>query len=958
MDLFPDQFPQLVDFDSPLFPTLDYIDFGESASVATESFGYSSLNDVYLDSTMSTPEKRVRSGKPSSGRKRTVRAITDTDAPPTEAAAGPSHVEMPSTLSQVKKLRVEDVLSGSEAGTDITHTEASSKPPVHPASKRPTTRSRKGIQVQAEASPKEPVDARIQERLADLEVAIPNDDLLVDKLREMVASAEAGSDAAEKYQMMLGKKPSRFTNQMYVVEQNSNFVASDYRNLQRINSTWYDKSFKFNKSPFITVNIDDTTLTSAKKLFNCDASRPIDYLSSYRYCVDASTLINESAIFHVDRMYAYWCRHPNPRDDRHPICFRCQLAHSLPICFVHTSWPCDFCLLSSWSELKKRTNRICKLLNNQTIGKSWNSEFHARHKMPARISSQMDALLGISCTKTRMPVSALKLQKLPDAAAGDAAARKATPRKVKRKVTIASSPLSSPVKASEGKTRARRDKFGRPAKPLSKLWYVNARDSPRSDPPEFKHRYRKQIYDAVHTNLAYWAQKHGKDTAQTAFDTLCLARLKYYETTGDRATWIPVGLPDKRSALPEDVLERVMALRDTTATSTDDETASSEKPRPSPGSTARSRLEALQLEVEEEEASGDDDAKPPDSSSSATSFDYEEMLAAADVASKAAEASQVQMPTAGTSSPAAPAESTSQAVVTTTPKKATATTTTSEKAIRKSTPSKASVDTAKTDPAAERRLAVVRSTVHFPDSFRSRPTIHTADSIHPFTSLVVRLAEMEPNKHTIMLDQVNTSSMEGTPFSSHTAGRHCVVPSPCFPEDGELIHWMRQREREMDAADDVQTQKGCIPTITASQEMRVNMADYQVAGVEHLPITAPGYPASSQLEGLLSDPGTLQIKLFPGEAQRLQELARSRARVAQSMRWVLNSALGRQAPGELRDTLHHMLDDVYKLDSEMVVDLNRVQQRASFRLHDFSKTVAQLHGHSVVETHQLFPSCE
>lgn len=920
-----DSTPQLLDFDSPLFPGLDLFDISPSPDVCTESFGYSRLTDVPIESTMSTPEKPVKTPRPGSAKKRKFTAAVGLRS--SDAAAGdsqPSTSQVTTPVKRSKRQVPEESPLDDDDGATTEPMVVRHKPPLSSRG-RQTTRSQLAAQYEQQTD-------RVKARLADMAKLIPDTDQLQQKLQTLSDDAPEDSDDRVDYDTMLSKSAPHFTNNMYKVERNSRFSPRNFQHLQLLDTQWFDKNYDFSTPPFTSFT-SHTISATARRLFGRDASRPVDYLSSYKYSVDGGMLLNEPAFFYVDRTYAYWCRHPNPRNDQHPVCFRCQLANSLPICFIHTSWPCDFCLLSTWEELRTRTNRICKILNTEISTDSWCSSFHASHKMPAKFTCQADVLLDVTCTKPTLPLSVILKHR--ERTAVTSKTRAATPQKKPQTRATAATTSTTPTTSSSAKSpakrrvRARLDKKGKPAKQQCQLWYLNSRDNEKKEPPEYKHRYRKEIYDAVHPNLAYWAARHGKDIKQSAFDKECCARLTYFELRGDRVNWKPVDLPQRRDPLPPEVLAAVLNMRDVTATSTEDEgdddgaSRASEEPEPeSSGRTDDCQSSPPQGKVTTD---ADDEARATDSDA-----------AKDDDADQDVEATGDTMHTRRQPPPSPPIQQQLP----------------SSKAILPPPPAPPSYEMA----ASSSKATEPTLTVNFnPDVFALPPTIHRRPSLHPFENFVLRLRELDPANYPLTNTKMKPNAAAGAPYSQNTIARHHAIGQPRFPEDDDFMDWVRIREQEVDEADQEHALHGRYPTLAPTRRLQVNMSDYRATGNVKLPMHAPEYPASSSMTGLLADPTTRQLKVYPGEFNRLHEIVRCNARIAQCMRYLLSTSLGLQMSGEVRDCLHVMLDDLYKLDAEAIVNLNRVQQRSSFRLFDYKNNVHQLIGHSVLANNQLFP---
>ena len=161
-----------------------------------------------------------------------------------------------------------------------------------------------------------------------------------------------------------------------------------------VDPAWYDVDYDFTTSPFI--GMVNESLTNAMDVpfqtFALYGSKR--RLRSYRYSIDSSLLPrpHESAIFKGDRWYAYWCRHSNPWNDRHPVCFRCQLYNGLPVCFINTTWPCCFCLLNSSTEMQSRVDVIWRAIARHSApdGVGWDAPCHARRRLPRTVCSQLD----------------------------------------------------------------------------------------------------------------------------------------------------------------------------------------------------------------------------------------------------------------------------------------------------------------------------------------------------------------------------------------------------------------------------------------------------------------------------------------------------------------------------------------------------------------------------------------
>ena len=164
---------------------------------------------------------------------------------------------------------------------------------------------------------------------------------------------------------------------------------------------WYDPHFDFSCAPFVGMEepcgdrTDATDSTLSPFVFTGDSLRFLNY----QYSVDSSLLPTPSqpAIFYVDRWYAHWCRHANIGDDRHPVCFRCQISNGLPVCFVNTTWPCEFCLLSNPTKLMARTDKIHCAIQRYVHPDSagWDLPSHASRRLPKRVKDQIDALESI-----------------------------------------------------------------------------------------------------------------------------------------------------------------------------------------------------------------------------------------------------------------------------------------------------------------------------------------------------------------------------------------------------------------------------------------------------------------------------------------------------------------------------------------------------------------------------------
>ena len=552
--------------------------------------------------------------------------------------------------------------------------------------------------------------------------------------------------------------------------------------------------------------------------------------------------------------------------------------------------------------------------------------------MPVKITNQMDTLLDIRCTKPRSSLVVMKRTQQEEASAAT---------------------VSTPKKS----TRARTDKKGRPAKPQSQIWYINSRNNEQKNPPEYKHRYRKAIYDAVVPNLTYWARKHGKDIRQSAFDKECCARLTYYEKRGNRETWEPVDLPGRKDPLPADVLATIKALRDATATSTDDEIGDAGQSAPSKVTSPPAKPASQAAAADE--SSGSEAEGHASNISSATSYntdDYEQAAPARQSTSTA---------TASVVEPPPPPQGQSTPVKQTAPVQQTTPTQLPQHLLAiglqpKESPLKAVVTSSDAggltqliDAMAGGDHQVIQAL--FPQEMNKPPTLYRAPTLNPFANLVMRLNEMSPTKYPLSIGDLKAGCAEGLPFSKYTAARYCKLKQPKFPEDDTMIEWLHFREQELNAAEGDSFAKGLYPTISATTQLRVNMNDYKATPPEKLPVTAPIFPDVTNTTGIDIQVSSLVYKLFPGEMMRVQEIARSQARISQCLRWVLTSPVGRNAPSEMRDTFHSMLDDSYKLHAELIGNFNRIQQRSMFPMPSYKDHAAQLYQHSVTATHSLFP---
>ena len=856
------------------------------------------------------------------------------------------------------------------------------------------------------------LEAQMAEKLEEWLPKVSSPQMLAQKLSEKLSTLPDDAPSKLEYQIALRKCSPHFTNTMYTVESNGSFSPSNLQQYHLTDSSWYNNDYDFSSAPFTSYTVSPQLLQQAREHFQHDSSRTVNYLGSYRYSIDSSLLPAEPAIFYTDRLYAYWCRHVNPRNDRHPICFRCQLAYSLPICFIHTSWPCEFCLLNTWEELRKRTNRICKLLNSPNPFESWCTRFHANHKLPVRIHSQLDAYSGKRRANAVMNVTGILNEKYlkpgqgkpestsgpPAAAAGSAAQaatsprqpeavastsqttpdrtfRKPTPQKTTvvspsrstASTTVSQHELSTAPTAEASVIKQTRKKATRAARSSCNLtkcqkWLINSRNQVKDPPFTYRHSYRKAIYDMVMPNMRYWAKKHKKDTDDPQFDALCLARLTYFENIGDTANWVPPAtLPDKKDPLPPTELECIKNLDDAFASTTEDEEPAADV------STMQSLKDVIPLFGDGDDGGdsfGDlnpfetlQDVDPnatlvPDTNTGLNLFKAFDVN---NPDTQTAPDTDTVMNTSGLpdlthAQTSPPHLSPSQGPCTDTQE-----VTQPPHAQQQAAPSASTGINLKITAVGAGQAGAPLHRVHFLPKWDNVSTLCTGVSVQPFRRMHLRMNELDKAKHPLKLTGMR-SGMTGTrAMCQHSEREFWEFEQPMMVEDPEFIMRVRSREREIEEDERRLIKEGGHLAIRASRRLRVNIDDYATQDAT-VSLNAPYYGPGSNLAGLEPDQRTgRRTIVYNSEMRRLQELARTQGRIAQYMRWVMNTDFAMQIPGELRDCFHTILDDQYKCSGEMIPTLQRIQQRASFVPDTYSAAVAQLHGHSVTESNQVFP---
>ena len=380
---------------------------------------------------------------------------------------------------------------------------------------------------------------------------------VIDNIRKLLAVTEDVSNHAE-YSKILGKTSivEKLVSQTSVLANNASFNRNALSSYLRYDVSWFNDKSALTKPPFVQLNVP---FTGERSAFRYDSmSKPV-HIADYQYSINSTVLPirHESAIFYIDRFYAFWCRHANPANDKHPVCFRCQLANQLPVCFINTTWPCEFCVLSTWAEITARSKFICKAVNASS-GSKWNAPSHASHKLPKRVKNQLDAMCCKSKTYLSPNLSDAKVQSFQ-------ARKRKAPADTNTESLDASFKITRPIKRARyyGKT-------GRRTLNAAESWYRNARDS-GLDPK--RHQYRATIYTSVNANLAWHAAQKGKAVDSSEYGQLCRQRCKLYAAMG--ADGILPTLPSENTPLPKDVEAVLDSIRnatdDSTPHATDDE---------------------------------------------------------------------------------------------------------------------------------------------------------------------------------------------------------------------------------------------------------------------------------------------------------------------------------------------------------------------------------------------------
>ena len=770
----------------------------------------------------------------------------------------------------------------------------------------------------------------------DWQKQFPDRSELVHKIQLNIDASADGSDEKLKYMTAMGKFTPHFINRLYDVERNSNFSRSNLQSYHRVDESWFDNNFDFNNAPFTSYTIPSKILEQARCYFKHDGSRSVNYLSSYRYSIDSSLLPAEPAIFYTDRLYAYWCRHVNPSNDRHPVCFRCQLAYSLPICFIHTSWPCEFCLLSPWEDLRKRTNRICKLLNSDNPFESWCTKFHSTHKLPARINNQLDAYSGKKRVKTNavLNVSDIVQDRIAKKAsmqtaasattgAGDGPDVKASQAKAPEvKQEAQDGPSTSSQKSDN--TQSGSNKLPKAAGALARSqgWYINSRNQKQKEPHTFKHDYRRAIYNKVVPNMCYWARRYRKDAESARFDMLCLNRMKYFSSLGDPlACILPTSLPERKDPLPPAELKCIENL-DSLATTTEDDDADD----------SLSNIPA-QSGARPVDSSGDSDAND-----AGTGLTLDTAAASSTAPPKADSHLDLSLASTSAVPPTASTTGTSAQQPAGTPKKP-----------------DTGISLNITATGTDQGTAPPHYDTMFSTSWDTTCTLYAGPSLQPFRPFYIRLNEVAPDKYKLPVAALRHEMSAGHSLGAHAERAYYVFEIPQMPEDKEFVEKVQIREKEIEREENSAYNNDAFPLLQPTQQLKVNVQDYSV-NKPTISIHSPSYGIGSNLKGLKPDQrdGKRAI-VYPVELRRLQEIARTQSRISQYMRWILHTPLGMQMPGEARDAMHTMLDDHYKCSAEILPNLQRIQQRAAFTVDEFKDSVRQLHGHSITNSPKLLP---
>lgn len=250
-------------------------------------------------------------------------------------------------------------------------------------------------------------------------------------------------------------------------------------------------------------------------------------------------------------------------------------------------------------------------------------------------------------------------------------------------------------------------------------------------------------------------------------------------------------------------------------------------------------------------------------------------------------------------------------------------------------------------------LDPVTSAVHHVD-MNTPSNVFCQPTNNPFKMFHARLYEKDPETYPLADVRLNEETNLLGKVMRHSALLRNNWKQLRIPEDKEFRGVIRAREEELREQEAHFPDPPSVPLVNPSTEFKVNMFPYAMQTDR---ISGEALPHGiCRVFGQKPDlsPNHL-VLLSQTEHKYHEETTRSEARILQTMRFALDTALADTMQSDLKDVLHYCLDDLYKLVGERLVNVVRQRQRSTIAPDDAAEVYGRLSTHSIVDQILLMP---